>query len=241
LVKIKALASDHPWIEAQVKLAKAVNGMQKDTAYFYNVFSPTRSLHWVLGDLMYLEFMTSAPEAMLSALKVITQSLLTLSERVVREGGMDGVYFSVSNLNAKVVSDDMYEKYIKPAELIYLQELNKLTTYNILHICSNMGRKNNLDLFTDYPVKAVSWAVHAENISMSEGRKRFASKALLGGFAHMPGSLIHAGSKEDIQAYTRGLIKEAGDTGLIIGADCTIPADTPLEHLEWVRQATAEI
>ena len=241
LGKIKPLAPDHPWIEGQVKLAAAVKPMQADTAYFYNVFSPTRSLHWILGDLMYLEFMTSAPQAMLEALEAITETLLTLSRRVVRESGMDGIYFSVSNMNAKVISDKLYSQYIKPAELHYLQELEKLTPYNILHICSNLGKKNNLDLYTDYPVKAVSWAAHLENINLAGGKQKFPDKAVLGGFAHLPGSLIHIGSKEDIMAYTRKLLSETGRQGLILGADCTVPADIPLEHLEWVREAAAEV
>ena len=45
--------------------------------------------------------------------------------------------------------------------------------------------------------------------------------------------------KEEIESYTRNLLDEAGTTGVIIGADCTIPEDTSLERLEWVRQAAA--
>ena len=239
LSKIKPLAPDHPWIEGQVRLAAAVSQMQSDTAYFYNVFSPTRSLHWILGDVMYLEFMVSAPDAMLEAQKVLAKTLLTLSERVVRESGMTGIYFSVSNMNAKIISDATYTKYIKPAEVWYLQELQKLTPYNILHICSNLGKKNNLDLYTDYPAKAFSWAVHLENVSLAEGKRKFSDKTVLGGFAHVPGSLIHTGTKEDIEDFTRQLIDQTGRQGVILGADCTVPPDTPLDHLEWVRQAVS--
>ena len=28
-------------------------------------------------------------------------------------------------------------------------------------------------------------------------------------------------------------------TGVILGADCTVPSDIPLSHLEWVRQRAA--
>ena len=29
--------------------------------------------------------------------------------------------------------------------------------------------------------------------------------------------------------------------GVIVGADCTVPSDTPIEHLEWVREKANEL
>jgi uroporphyrinogen decarboxylase len=76
-----------------------------------------------------------------------------------------------------------------------------------------------------------------DNVSHKKGKKLFGNRAVIGGFANTPGSLIHSGSKEEISAFARGLIEKAGRTGVAIGADCTVPSDTPLEHFEWVRQA----
>jgi uroporphyrinogen decarboxylase len=87
----------------------------------------------------------------------------------------------------------------------------------------------------------VNWAVNVEKVSMAEGKKLFDGRAVIGGFANPSESLIHTGSQEEIAAFTRKIIEEAGSTGVIIGADCTIPGDTPLEHLEWVRQAANQI
>jgi len=239
LKKIKALDRDHPWIEAQVKLCGSVTRMRKDTAYFYNIFSPTRSLWWNLGDAAFFEFIARDPQAVSDALAEINKTLLILAERVIRESGVDGIYFSASNPNYRVVSDGMYRKYISPVEISYLREVGKLSEYNILHICSNSGKKNNLELFADYPVKAFSWASHSENTTLAQGKKLFGGKAVLGGFEHIPGSIIHAGSKEEIKAYAKTLIEQTGRVGVIIGADCTVPSDTPLEHIEWVRQVVA--
>lgn len=36
------------------------------------------------------------------------------------------------------------------------------------------------------------------------------------------------------------LISEAGKEGIIIGADCTVPADIDIERLKWVREKAAE-
>lgn len=55
------------------------------------------------------------------------------------------------------------------------------------------------------------------------------------------GSLIHTGTKEEIEAFTEKLIAENGKVGIVIGADCTVPGDTPVEHLKWVRDKAAEL
>lgn len=41
---------------------------------------------------------------------------------------------------------------------------------------------------------------------------------------------------EEIESYVEQLIKEAGRTGFIIGADCTVPSDIDIERLKWVRE-----
>ena len=42
---------------------------------------------------------------------------------------------------------------------------------------------------------------------------------------------------KDIQDYCMKLIEENGKEGFIIGADCTIPSDTPIQNLLWVKEA----
>ena len=33
----------------------------------------------------------------------------------------------------------------------------------------------------------------------------------------------------------RRLLDESGTKGVLLGADCTIPRDTDIRHLEWIR------
>ena len=48
-------------------------------------------------------------------------------------------------------------------------------------------------------------------------------------------------SKKEIQDYVEKIVDEAGTTGVIIGADCTIHLDTPDEHIHWVYEKAEEI
>jgi len=41
LKKIKVIDKSHPWVKAQEELVKSVTALQKDTAYFYNIFFPS--------------------------------------------------------------------------------------------------------------------------------------------------------------------------------------------------------
>ena len=52
--------------------------------------------------------------------------------------------------------------------------------------------------------------------------------------------VFSTGDKAAIQAETKRIIAETGTTGLVIGADCTIPSDIDEERIEWVREAAAE-
>ena len=61
--------------------------------------------------------------------------------------------------------------------------------------------------------------------------------AVIGGFGNTVNDLLYKGTKEEIQAEAKKLIAEAGRTGVILGADCTVPRDISLDRLEWVREA----
>jgi uroporphyrinogen decarboxylase len=37
------------------------------------------------------------------------------------------------------------------------------------------------------------------------------------------------------------LISEVGKTGVVIGADCTVPADIDIDRLNWARQKAKEL
>ena len=44
-------------------------------------------------------------------------------------------------------------------------------------------------------------------------------------------------SREEIERFTYGILDEAGQVGVMIGADCTVPTDIDDERLDWVREA----
>jgi uroporphyrinogen decarboxylase len=118
-----------------------------------------------------------------------------------------------------------------------LKAANAVGGRSILHVCGYGGVRNNLESFKDYPASVFSWAVNVEGVSLGRGRRLFGGKTVLGGFPNTEGSIIQTGTKLAVEEFTQALLDEAGRTGVIIGADCTIPSDTPLERLGWIRDA----
>ena len=174
---------------------------------------------------------------MIRSLGVIAANTEKLARAVIEEGGADGIYLSVQSIQDISVGPDLYAEVISPAELSVLTTANAAGGKNILHVCGYEGARNNLSIFKNYPAKAVNFASTVEGLSLAEGKKLFGGKAVIGGFANTKKGLLYTGTKEEIQAETKRLLKDAGKTGIILGADCTVPKDISFERFEWVREA----
>ena len=239
LKKLKAISSEDKWIRDQVSLVKDLTStFGNEVLTFYNVFAPATAFKWAAGgDAKLAAFIKEDKQAVIYALGVIAQNTETLARAVIQEGGADGIYLSVQSIQDKSVSPDLYAEAISPSELSVLTAANAAGGKNILHVCGYEGARNNFSLFKNYPATAINFASAVEGISLSEGKKIFGGKAVIGGFANTRDGILYKGSKEEIQAETKRLISEAGKTGIILGADCTVPKDISFERFEWVREA----
>jgi uroporphyrinogen decarboxylase len=238
---LQPLGDKHPWIEAQVALVKQLQQIfGKEVFTFYNIFAPARVLEWSLPDYtktLLGDFIAEDKAAVKKGLDVIADDIASLAEKVIADGGADGIYFSVQNIEDKRVTQEIYEQVIAPGEQKILRAANAVSKNNILHICGYEGHHNDLSWYTDYDAKAYNWAVKVENIPLEQGKKLFKGRTVLGGFSNTENDILYKGDKETIQAETRRLLKNAGSSGIILGADCTVPSNIALEHLNWVREA----
>ena len=239
------------YYEKSVEFAAAVREIYGDgVLIFYNVFSPTFQInHRMAQTHPALRAKAADPfplliaedaEAVGAAIERLADATEELIDRVIRSGLTDGMYFSVSCYN-RGVAPETYRRYIMPAEKRLIAAANRRAGDNILHICGWRGSRNDLSLFTDYDCSVINWAVHAEGVSLAEGKLMFGGKCVIGGFGNDRTDLLCAGTREEIQAYVEKIVSEAGKTGVIIGADCTTHLDTPDEHLHWVYEKAARL
>lgn len=244
LKNLKPLPKDHPWFVNQVELVKKqIAALSEDVPTFYNLFAPSTTLKILLGvfdksaNSKFANLYEQDADALFHALDVISGDISYLAQLVIKEGGATGIYLSVQSIQDIRFSEEVYKKIVSPSEIKILEEAGKVSSYNILHICGFEGSRNNLFWFKDYPVKAVNYAAVVEGVPLRQAKEIFKGKTIIGGFGNTTGDILYKGTKEEIQDEAKRLVQDSGKTGIIIGADCTVPRDIPLTHLEWVRQA----
>lgn len=244
--ELAPLGPEHTWITKQVELVKTLTAkFGGEVLTFYNVFAPVKYFRLLQSTDEYgqvARLIAEDKEAFKRLLDVIASDLATLSEKVVQEGGADGIYFCVQNLPHPQLTKEVYREVITPSEKKVLAAANAVSENNILHICGFKGVRNDLSWYTDYEAKAVNWAVNVENVPLADGKRLFGGRTVIGGFDNTPEGLLYQnGSQSEIEAYTEGLVKGAGKRGVILSADCTVPNDIDVKRLEWVRAKAASI
>lgn len=241
LRNIRPLGPNHPWIEQQVELVKNLQAIfGHEVLTFYNIFAPARYLEWSLptyGKEILGDFIAEDKDAFKAALAVVAEDVASLAQRVIKEGGADGIYFSVQNIDDSRVTKSVYRDVIEPGEQEVLAAANAVSANNILHICGYEGHHNDLSWYTNYNAKAYNWAGKVENISLEAGKEIFGGKAVIGGFGNAKSDVLYSGTETSITEETTQILQNAGRRGVILGADCTVAGDIDLNHLEWVRQA----
>ena len=236
-------AMDSPFVEKTKELTTSVLEYFKDEDIpaLATGFSPVNDLYYALmmGDLTNRDGMARLfaedPVAVSDFLKRVGEMKTEVNRILMKDLGLDGIYFSVMNQN-QMLPDEGYAKYIAPIEKDMVAAI-EAEGVCLLHICGYEGRTNNLELFRDYGPSAVNWAVHTEQMSLKEG-KEFFGKPVMGGFAQ--DTVIYKGTKEEIKAEVKQILSEAGQIGVAIGADCTIPEDVDDTHFVWAREGAAE-
>lgn len=239
---MKPLGKDSPFIREQVERARAVKaGLKDDMVVIYNVFAPFSLIRFGVGDDLVMDHLRREPEAIAYALDVIAEDCCTLSELLVTDAGIDGIYYCVQGGEKNRFTPEEYRRLITPTDKRVLEHANRFSETNVLHCCGWAGIPNNLEIWQDYPAKAVNWACFVENMNLVEGMKFFGGRCVLGGFDNRPQGVLYSGTREEVEAETARLIQRAGKTGVILGADCTLPATVDVNRFSWVVEAASRL
>jgi len=234
---MEPVGAEHPYIQGQVKRAKAVvEAVGKECCVFYNVFCPMSLMRFGTSEELLMGHLKENREAVCHAFEVIAEDVKTLVRLLIEEAGCDGIYYCVQNAEQFRFTEEEYRRIVRPAELSVLEYANSLSGNNILHCCGWAGDKNRIEVWQDYPSAAVNWAVYVEQMTLGRGKEFFGGRCVLGGFDNRRSGVLYSGSREEVEAETQKIVEEAGTVGVMIGADCTLPSDIPSERFVWVRK-----
>ncbi|MBR3564449.1 MAG: hypothetical protein IKN92_06645 [Clostridia bacterium] len=240
---LKPLGKDHPWIKDQVWRAKRiVEEIGQERCVFYNVFAPFSFIRNGKRNALIMDFLREDKLAVMHAIDIVAEDAALLSQLLIQEAGCDGIYYCVQGGEKDRFTIEEYKEIVAPSDLYVLEHANRYSDYNIMHCCGWAGAKNNIELWQDYPVKCVNWAVFVEELPLPEGRAFFGDKAILGGFEtlHLDASLgkykgiMYSGQKKEIEDFTRDTILTSGKRGLMLGGDCTIATWLDHDRIKWI-------
>ena len=248
LAKIQPISVDCEYAQKQIELTRRVLEIYKgcDAPVYVTAFSAA----WVLRNAMTIGLpvagadepqmrmlMEEDPEAVGDCLMRMSEGIAALNRVLMTECGADGIYFSVAN-QAGFFPKEFHQKYVAPSEKYVLAEAKKIRDMNIVHICGYHGHGNDLSLYTEYGAAAYSVAVNAEGTTMADAKKLFGGAPVIGGFTQ--DGVIYKGTREEVKKAVWNILDNAGQTGVVIGADCTVPNDIDDDRFNWVRDAAAE-
>ncbi|MDR0539268.1 MAG: uroporphyrinogen decarboxylase [Spirochaetaceae bacterium] len=236
---VKPLGKNHRWIEKQIEHVSRITALfNGEIVSFYNVFAAAtlfKFLRWEsgTGDAALARLIKEDAQAVRSALDAVAEDLAVLAGRVTAESGVDGIYFSTQDVGG--LTPEQNNAVVRPSDESVLRAGGGCS---ILHICGYEGHHNGLSRYADYPAQILNWAVSVEGIPLGAGKTTiFGGRPVIGGFANTKNGILYRGTREEVEAETARILAESGHTGIILGADCTIPKDINLERLEWVRKA----
>lgn len=244
IVGSRTLGRKSDWYQEQIWYARElVRTYGKDVQIFYNLFTPNRAFSTGKGSLAALNdlanWVKEKPGALRKALDIISDDYALLAKGLIEEAGVDGIYFSVNSIDDDRITEEEYRDVLRNSEIKVLEAANHARGNNILHIQSIKGFRNHLTWYKDYPVAAVNWAAHAEQVPLPIGKKLFGGKAVIGGFGRTEQDVLFAGTRKELERATTRLLEDAGTTGIVLGADGTLPINIDVDHLHWVQEEAA--
>jgi uroporphyrinogen decarboxylase len=212
-------------VEGLVKAAKP------EALVILTLYSPFMCAGHTTSDAALTAHIQENPQAVKRGMEVITASLMQFVKAAIRLG-LDGFYTSTQGGEHGRFSDPaLFDECIRPYDLALMDEINRSCPFNILHVCDYQRpySRGDLDRFVDYPGQVVNAPLDLTGgeISAQEVERLF-GRPFMGGLNRK--GILATGSQAEVQQAVEGVLRAAPER-FILGADCTVPGDTPWDNL----------
>ncbi len=177
------------------------------------------------------------PQPFLDAKKRIAEGLCILVESVL-EAGCDGIYYAALGAENDVFTEEEFRVVEEPFDKMVFETARSMGRTIILHMCK---KKLDMKRYASYApyVDAVNWGIYENNISLEEGMRIFPDNTILGGLENRSGIIVE-GSLDDIRNEVHRLRKAMKGKKFILGADCTLGSDLPVERIRTAAEAARD-
>jgi uroporphyrinogen decarboxylase len=235
--KLPFFGLDH--YEPMLKVVEGlVSAAKQEAPVVLTLYSPYMLINNMVGPDTATRLMQENPDAYRSAIDRMTESLMSFVREGVR-AGLDGFYHSTQGGEATRLPDPrLFEACVRPSDLAIMGEINRSCPFNILHVCDYHAPYDDLMKFRDYPGHVVNTSLDlaGKEITAQEVSRLF-GRPFMGGLERL--GIISTGTPEQIRAAVNAAIAAAPER-YILGADCTVPSQTPWDNLRLAIQIAHE-
>jgi uroporphyrinogen decarboxylase len=190
-----------------------------DTPVVPTLFSPLSLARKLSGDRLNLD-LREHPEAVTAALEAITATLIRFADLALREG-VSGIFYSIQAASRRLHSEEEYARFGEPYDRRVLESVGPTSILTIIHA---HGDQLMFDRLARLPGHAWNWDDRATAPALGEGRAAVPG-AVIGGLHQW--ATLRDGTPEQVVAEVDDAIAQTGGTGLIVGAGCVLPMNTP--------------
>ena len=223
------------WEKPLAVVKGIVEAARKDAVVIMTLYSPFMLAGQVAGAETVVRHIQENPAAFKKGIGALTEGLLGFVKDCT-SAGLDGFYSSTQGGESGRLSDSKsFADCVRPYDLAVMNEINRSCPFNILHVCDYHLPYTDISPFIDYPGHIVNTSLKlvGKDISAREVARMF-NRPFMGGLDRK--GVIAGGTPDAIRAAVRSAIESAPDR-FILGADCTVPANTPWENLKVAIQA----
>jgi uroporphyrinogen decarboxylase len=215
-----------PLIQTVRELVKAA---RKDAMILMTLYSPYMCAGHCATAPVLKRHLEENPDAVKRGLDILTESQMIFVRASIREG-VDGFYMSTQGGEAKQFSHPgIFTRYIKPADLVAMKEIQAACPFNILHVCDYVAPYSGYDAALDYPGHVVNCNTRlaGREISPREIAGLF-KRPYMGGMDRH--GILAKGTDKQVEEEIRRVVKSA-PRQFILAADCTVANETDWNRL----------
>ncbi len=217
------------FFDGQLKAVEGlVKALKREAVVVQTLYSPYMCAVHTSSDALLTAHLNQAPDKVAKGLEIITESLLVFVRECIKLG-VDGFYASTQGGEAgRFAGASVFERYIKPCDLIVMEEMDRACPFNILHVCDFQRDYDDFSHFLDYPGHIVNCPLKVGNKHLSpQEAARLFGRPFMGGLERK--GVLATGTPAQIKKAAEAVLREAPPR-FILAADCTVPNETPWDN-----------
>jgi uroporphyrinogen decarboxylase len=226
------------WEETLAVVKGLVQAGGKDAVVVLTLYSPFMLAGQIAGADTVVRHIREDPQTFTKGITIITEGLLVLVKECAKLG-LDGFYSSTQGGEKGRLADRAaFDECVRPYDLTVMNEMNRSFHFNILHVCDYHLPYEDIAPFVSYPGHIANTNLRlAERELRATEVSRMFNRPFMGGLDRK--GVIARGPSSAIQEEVGRILADA-PRRFILGADCTVPSDTPWENLRIAIQTAHE-